>query len=512
MNRLTRKEWSSISFKLLCLVACFYLFFPNARLDFTDFNSHDSEGYLTLSYNMLHQGYYSFSFDENEYLPHMLWPPGMPIILSPAVYLSGDTLNFYLVKYTMILIGIVGIFAVRKLLIEFNLNRTKANIAAIFFALNPFYWHFSRISMAEVPIICWLLISLILLSQLFSKDNLTYRRAIFAGAFAGFGMLIKGMMIGIAAVPLVLIFYRKLDVKKATSRYFVFMLIFIIPFAIWNLRNAQIDRTGLGFDGVNQIQMITKEVIEDPESPTKTVPQILQSVKENFLWHAIYHIPNHTLPLIRILDLKQTTFGNFVAIGLCVLILLLSLRGPRLLTLSFLIMIAPIVLLILPMTIGGAERYWFNITTFIGLLLFIGFLQLSNASIKRLLIPSLFILQIVSLSLYIVKLEKDPYSHTDYRNELVQVFDYLSDFCAEQPVDIYTGNAYSLALTTNCTSARINIRRGLNPSFDYIVKEKQNIDDLPPYKVLFETENLAFVHLASPITGKEIMEQHNASH
>ena len=91
------------------MVVIFYLFWPNARLDFSSFNAHDSEYYLSLSHAWAAGIGYTRSLNPELYLPHTTWPPGIPALMLPATLLGGAQLNLYLAKYTIILVAIVGI-------------------------------------------------------------------------------------------------------------------------------------------------------------------------------------------------------------------------------------------------------------------------------------------------------------------------------------------------------------------------------------------------------------------
>ncbi len=74
---------------LLLIVCTAYLAFPNTRPDFTVYNSHDSESYIALSKNLIEGRGYTRSLNDNEFIPQTIWPPGMALLLAPAVALCG---------------------------------------------------------------------------------------------------------------------------------------------------------------------------------------------------------------------------------------------------------------------------------------------------------------------------------------------------------------------------------------------------------------------------------------
>jgi hypothetical protein len=137
---------------LLLIVCTAYLAFPNTRPDFTVYNSHDSESYIALSKNLIEGRGYTRSLNDNEFIPHTLWPPGMALLLAPAVALSGETINFWYVKYTIIFLALLGLAMTRLYLIKLIDDEKMANWVVTLLALNPYFWHFSRIAMAEIPV------------------------------------------------------------------------------------------------------------------------------------------------------------------------------------------------------------------------------------------------------------------------------------------------------------------------------------------------------------------------
>jgi hypothetical protein len=63
--------------------------------DFTRFNAHDSEMYLTLAWNWRPR--YT-RYRDGVYIPHTTWPP-TPVLMVPAVLIGGRP-QWYAVKWT----------------------------------------------------------------------------------------------------------------------------------------------------------------------------------------------------------------------------------------------------------------------------------------------------------------------------------------------------------------------------------------------------------------------------
>jgi hypothetical protein len=90
MNSLLIRSHVSYRIAGFALVTAFYFTIPNVRPDFTRFNAHDSETYLALSYGLVHGIGYTPSMDREFYVPHTTFPPALPVIMMPAVAVSGQ--------------------------------------------------------------------------------------------------------------------------------------------------------------------------------------------------------------------------------------------------------------------------------------------------------------------------------------------------------------------------------------------------------------------------------------
>src|SRR5262249_36091997 len=130
---------------------------------------------------------------------------------------------------------------------------TLADAAALFVALNPFYWDFSHQVMAEVPTIAWAFFALLLCDRTFAQRSPAYSETVLVALVSGAGMLIKGTLLGLAFVPLAYWFSPR-PMRAGWTRKLVTATLFTsgfsVPFLLWAIRNASIQTTG--FDGVNQ--------------------------------------------------------------------------------------------------------------------------------------------------------------------------------------------------------------------------------------------------------------------
>jgi hypothetical protein len=510
----------------LCLflgIVVLYVLYPNARPDFTKFNAHDSESYIALSYNFLHGLGYTRNMDSHNYIPHTLWPPGMPLLLTPAVIISGDTVNWLAVKYTMIVIALLGIFLTWQYVFRLTRNKMLADIITLFIGLNPFYWHFSRIAMAEVPSYVWIIGSLLLLDVVWKNPKVKVHTVFLTGALIGLGMMIKGIVIGLVTVPVVylLFFSDKLTIKRNMLLVSVYVVGFSLAFVMWSVRNHSVDKENLGFDGVNQIQMLFKEIPEDPHSPYRNTKQLLQTAEENVIWHGIYHFSSQIVPYLWKANLKIQEGGSLIAVFIC-LVLLLSVLPRSTLVLPLYCTILPIVLMMLLITIGGSERYWGPIS----LLCFVGIALQFDSLIKNTLSKStktkyilasgiavLASLQAISLVSYIYAHELQPYTTIENRDDLAILFEKNRNYCLDKNRPeisaVYTKNEHAFQLITACHAPMILLARNINPLFSHAVIDKGRLKKvLGPEQIISEEGQWMFIRLDSLMHSKEIQKEY----
>lgn len=466
----------SLRGKVFVVIAFLYFLFPNPRPDFSVFNSHDSEGYLALSYSLLHGQGYTRNID-SPYIPHTLWPPGMPLILMPAVAASGNTINWYYVKFTLIFVSVIGLWLIWKFLFFVTSKKIIADLGFLIFVLNPYYWHFSRLALSELPVFIWMILSFFLIHYIWSKSS-KYWQVGCVGLICGLGMLLKGTVIGLAFVPLAYLFQRyktKTSVAEFSGKYIVFFIAFFIAFTAWNIRNSSFDREQLGFDGVNQVQMLFKAEVEDPSSRFRTLPEFIQTAKENILWHGIYHYTSQIIPIMWLLELKSLSYGNVLALISCSLIVFLSF--PRNVeSLACYILIGPMFVMMLLMVIGGSERYWVAISFLSIICILINFkdtklfLKLERIGFKwGKLSLSVIMFFLLSNLYYIYVFEKAPYNSRDNYVGFADFINQNAKLCVdskETNLVIDTRNFSAVRLITGCLAPMKNERLGIIPSYN----------------------------------------------
>lgn len=495
------------------ILAAVYLAYPNARPDFTEFNAHDSESYVAISYNLLHKGEYTRSLDEDLHVPHTLWPPGMPLILMPAVATSGIPIDWFSVKATMIFWGMLGIVFSWLYIRSLSESRRIADFGALLVGLNPYYWHFSHVAMAELPIFVWAIASLYFSHAVLAKKEEVKLPKIFAlGAFIGLGVLIKGVLLGLVFVPLGYFFRRSLLEPRALLQSSVFAIGFVIAFVGWGARNGQIDANNLGLDGVNQVQMMFKEVPEEPGSPYRDFGAIVTTAKENILWYGIYHLPSQAIPLVWAADLKNLPGSVIWGLSLSA-VLLFGLYPRKRETIPLALLIASMVFMMMLITIGGSERYWFSIS----LLSFVLLVSQSKELLKKHFTPpsGRFVLCAgalcaISLGLYIIKHESEPFSSERNYASLAELYENHRGFCVENPVlqskNFYAENVHAFTLITGCKASMSIPAAEILPLYTHAIVNrnwtKRKLD--PSLTVIGKQGPWAIVELPREMNGLEI--------
>ena len=394
-------------------IALCYFAIPNARPDFTRFNCHDSEAYLSLSYGMAHGLGYTRSMNAGQYVGHTTWPPAVPFLMLPAVAMSGERINWWLAKGTMITIGLLGVPIVWKLVRRCGGSPTTADLTALAIALSPFYWDFSHQVMAEMPLIVWLWVSLSVIDVVWAGGAPKPRGVFAVGVLAGLGMLIKGHAIGLLFAPLAYA-RRRPDFPRGRMAFvrlwLLFCVGFFVPFGAWTARNRTVEAPG--FDGMSQVRMIRTRTPTDPNSPLMTLSESFEVALANVKHYAIYRIPTQVVPGLWPERAMTWSRSGFLFLPLTLLIVAMCIpgrSGPN----GLQLVVVPIVLLNVQYALGGAARFWVPIGAILTVLVCVRIGRwldrLRPRSSACLVVAAGFLLA-ANLGLYVSWHERNPFS------------------------------------------------------------------------------------------------------
>lgn len=417
-------------FVILLMTLVTYIAFPNARPDFTRFNCHDSEAYCALAHSLVNGRGYTRSMNDQVYIGHRLWPPGMPLLLTPAIALSGTRINWLFVKCTVIIIGLAGALGVRALVNRVWQNRMLADLAAAFVVLNPYYWDFSHQAMAEVPTITYVFWSLFLIDRVFANRNPSLLEIWLSSLVVGIGMLIKGNVAGLAFAPLAHISgLRKTAIPKSKqlSAFVVFILGFSIPFVLWTARNTFVQAEG--FDGVSQVRMIFQRSVTD--TTLKTPAEFVDQIYRNLRWYGLYRLPEQIIPGLWWPGVFEWTGSGWLAIALTFALVWMAFnykvdRDYYGIDLVLFVMI----MIFLPYSEGGAARYWICVSIPLSVLIMVrsGLGRWYVRSLLTRYSARMFLLACLCMNLvfYVIQHERMPYSKAGDYTDLVKLFDNIA--------------------------------------------------------------------------------------
>lgn len=494
------------------VITVLYLLWPNARPDFTRFNAHDSESYLALAYGLVNGLGYTRNMIPEAYIPHTTWPPGLPAILAPAVAISGDTIDWLAVKFTIIAIALCGVVLTWFLIHRLTGQPRVADAAALFVGLNPYYWHFARIAMAEVPLIVFCLAIFYLVDRIWARREVQVSQSMLVGVIAGLGMLLKGHAAGLVLLPLAYAFGPRksiLPVPTQILRWGVYALAFCVPFGVWSIRNHLIDVENIGFDGINQVRMILAADPTDPDSPLRTAGEVLANSWDNLRWFVIYRIPEQILPGVWAANLSIRPWGPYASLALSLFVTFLVWpRDAR--TLSLYFMALPMVLINFVLVQGGSERYWIPPMLLIGLAgltQWAEVLRKSRISVRfrRLTVCALLALMLFSLGAYIRDFSAHPYNAKGPWKELAQLFEavHQSEY---RVIAVATPNSAAFSLITGLPAPITLASLGVIPRYSHIVAKTDQLESLlPGTEVLIVVEPWVFAKLPMHLTRDEIL-------
>lgn len=431
-------------------IALFYFAIPNARPDFTRFNAHDSESYLALSYNLVHGHGYTRSLSPDHYVPHKTWPPGMPLLMAPAVAVSGERIDWLAVKATMILVGLLGICLAWMLVRRVTERADLADLAALLLALNPFYWDFSHQAMSEVPTIVWILFAALLADRHFARRSPALLASFGVGLACGLGMLLRGNLIGLALLPLTYMLgarAMKAAFRRRAMVSAMYLAGFVIPFLLLTLRNRGVHAEGL--DGLDQVKMLL--AVSPASDQLKTPLEIAQQIFQNLKTYGIYRLPELTLPAFWA-GLLAWKYSGVLAIALCALFFWAWLpRRPTHDYFALDVAIWPALMLPLVYTAGGAERYWVPTCLLLTVLIVIRFGNRQSPAPptrrRRALTAAAVVVLVVNLFAYTYRHEQQPYNSEGPWAQLAALFAKVQQ-APLQTLGVLTPNMHAFQLMT----------------------------------------------------------------
>lgn len=403
-------------------LALFYFALPNDRLDFTRFNSHDSESYLALAYSLSHGAGYTRSLPPADHVAHEMWPPGWPTLLTLSTVGAEQPLDWARVKWTTAALGLLGLVPVWLWVRRFA-DSAAADAATLVLALNPFYWHFSHQAMAELPLFLWLILGLLWVDRVWSRPHVGWRDALLTGLLSGIGMLIKGHAGALMFAPLAYLGRggAAQPSRRRATLWAAACVAFLIPFTLWIVRNETVDAPGP--DGFSQIQQIRTGDPMDPESTTRGAGESTLSILTKLRRHAIYRVPALAVPGLWPQGALDWPGSGWLALPLSILLVAAAWLRNRAAT-AALLAVAVLALLNLNYGYGGAARFWLPVALLLLLLVTVraaAALRTLSPATRRLVTGGAILALTVNLGAYVLAHERAPYNPTGPWSELVEL-------------------------------------------------------------------------------------------
>jgi hypothetical protein len=459
----------------LALLALAYFAFIDARPDFTPFNADDGSDYLALSWSLVHGLGYTRNMIAGSYVPHTTWPPGMAVLLAPAMAWSGDTVDFFAVKATMIVTALSAIVLAWYYVRRLTQSKGAADLAALLLALDPFFWNFSRIAMTEVPSIAWWLGGLLLIDHVWTGKRPGWRATLGVGAILGAGMLLRGSLFVLAFAPLGYLFERRAPLLSRPTQlklWLVYAAGFGLCFVAWALRNASIDSSPLGFDGINQLRMIFARNPVDAASPLMTLSEIIANSVFNLHQLIIYRVPEAS-------DWSAWPDAGFAAAALCAALAVAAWPWRRI-GAPILATLIPSIALLLIYAWGGSARFWVPVTALTLPLLAInlqGWLRHRRPQLRRCLVACMLAGYAASLGFYIAAHERNPYGEEKWAT-LAALFERARGLDA-QPLGVWTLEPQAYQLMTGQKAPMTVEALGIVPLYSHMATATGD-DMVPP--------------------------------
>ncbi|HUB96098.1 MAG TPA: hypothetical protein VL993_09285 [Stellaceae bacterium] len=458
---------------ILTALCVAYFLDPNARLDFSAFDTRDAENYLALSWSLVTGHGYTRSLDPSVYIPHATWPPGLPLLLAPFTFLSGVPLNLLVVKMGMIAYGVAGIllsYLYARRMARSSLARLSV---PLLLGLNPYYWQFSRMANCEMPTVLWSLVALLLADIGWARGTIGRGTAFAFGLVSGFGMLIRGSFFGALFLPLTYLFVLRrepVDRRAMVVRYLCYAVGFVLPFGSWMARNSLIRLGPIGPDANNQFAMIFRESPVDPASPFRSLAEIWSDVVTNLRDAATYLIPKAFVPGLWTHGLwsELGAWSGPLAACLSLALVLLSCRAVR--NLPIILMYGSMAALNVLYADGGMARLWVPVTCLLAISLPIAAETLPfprHPQARGWCAAIVLAALAVGLVSYTVDHERHPYHDANFA-ALAQMFSEIRD---GNPIDgnVLTPDPQAFELYTGDPAPMSLPAIGVDPVYSYVI-------------------------------------------
>jgi len=245
---------------------------------FNRFNHDDTECYIALGRSIAEGRGYTRSLDPSYYIPHRLWPPGLPLMVAACALLSRSLMLPQLLMVLFALANSVLLWALARR----HLPPGAAFVVLLMVVCSPVYDRLATVIMTEQPTLFFVLLTLWAFHR-WSDGGYTLNRfaALVAGGLA-YGIIVKGLLL--LLVP-ALWMYALLERASRTGRVVrlrrvtLVLAVALVPWLGWGVRGMI--TPAAGHDGLTHIQCILSGgKVDGPDlSPTELMAVVWGNVK-----------------------------------------------------------------------------------------------------------------------------------------------------------------------------------------------------------------------------------------
>ena len=169
-----------------------YVVFLFPEPEYPPLNKDDGALFLTLGINIAELGRYTMDMmAASEYGLHATWPPVFPALLAIVIYFFG--VSWVAIKLVMVICGLATLGILWRLWSQ----TLPGKLAVILTALNPYFFLYSHHTMAEVPYMLAVVLTLLLLDRSTTRSKLALAGIVGAVAFLTRGYAVVLLPVGV---------------------------------------------------------------------------------------------------------------------------------------------------------------------------------------------------------------------------------------------------------------------------------------------------------------------------
>ncbi|MEO0132566.1 MAG: hypothetical protein ABIK73_06550 [candidate division WOR-3 bacterium] len=253
------------------------------------FTGGDNAVYISLAESIASGNGYKDIFDPDN-PPHTQYPFGLPLLLTPIVYVWGH--NYILMKLLIIFIGLGLIYFLGRLLQQISTWEITLFVVLLT-ALNPYIIEYSHWILTEIPYLFFSILGIYLLERALNSQN---RGLVYL--IAGAGAIVYSYFIRPTGLALIAAGFLILLIKKRYKYALIYSAVILICVFPWFYRNARIGEVL----GLSQ-KMLMMRSVYNMESGTMTFSELINRVLANLRIYSFtiipqsifYNIPEHDL-------------------------------------------------------------------------------------------------------------------------------------------------------------------------------------------------------------------------